>query len=119
MLVRRQHIDGNPELRIAAWREGERPRQNADDRVRLVIQIHGSPHSLGLCAKSIEPCRITQDYDICAAGQVFAGIEIAPQHRMHTKGLKKAAADALALNRLRAGVGVQKIAATTVDVERT
>src|ERR1700733_8352074 len=118
MLVKGQHIDGNPELSVAAWREGERPWQNADDRVSLVIQIHGSPHNLGLCAKALEPCLITQDYDICASGDIFAGIEAPPQHGMHTEGLKKAPAYTLALYRLRAGVGVQKIAAPAVDVER-
>src|SRR5271168_5113081 len=108
MLVKAQDIDGHPELCIAAWCKRKRTGQHADHRVCAVVQIDRLSHNVASPAEAMEPCPIAQDYNIRPAQPIFAGIEIAAKHGIHTEGLEEAAAHALALYRFRARGSAQK-----------
>src|ERR1700744_928451 len=118
MLMRTQYIDGSPELGIAAQREGKRPRQHADNRIGLIVQIYGSSNHIGPRAKPSSPRPIAQDHYIRTAWPVFPGVEISPQDRLYAKRAEKSAAHPFALHRLSAGARAQKIAASCVNIER-
>src|ERR1700722_11844486 len=102
MLMRTQYIDRNPELGIAAQREGKRPRQDADNRIGLIVQVYGSPNHIRPRAKPTSPRPITQDHYIGTAWPIFTRVEVSPQDGLYAKRAKKSAAYPFALHRLRA-----------------
>jgi hypothetical protein len=82
-------VERNPELRVAAGSEGKLSRQNANNRVRLFVQVDCLPHRIVPCAEAMKPCPITQEHNVWSPRPIFARIEIAAKDRADTEGLKK------------------------------
>jgi len=103
LLVKAQHIQGNPEFSVAGPRKVERTWQDANKRVDLSVEVHGLPNQIATSPETTEPCAITHERDVGPADPVLGRIEVTPEYRTHAEGLKEAAAHALRRDRFCSG----------------